>query len=87
MNTLTGYFYVLDGHHYLNKNITLTSKFLNVIPDLLSAIFLVDALRRLKIVAAGLFEIEIWQMIWHLWTFLFLIAGGVLLNISTYHAW
>jgi len=60
---------------------------MNILPDTISILFLIDSLRRLKVVSSGVMHIEIWQMILHIWSFVSVVVAGTLLSISTMHAW
>ncbi len=81
-NVLSGVLIVLAFYEYGNSVLAKVSEYFNVIPDLISAAFLIDALRRLKSAAAGVFQIEIWQMVWHVWAFVLFGVGGILMSIS-----
>lgn len=60
---------------------------MNIVPSMFSVGFLVDALRRIKNLATGTMHIEVWQMIWHIWSFVSVVIAGILLSVSTLHAW
>ena len=50
----------------------------------MSLILLLDALRRIKEVTYGLMHIETWQMVWHIWSFAFVVISGTILCIATH---
>lgn len=87
INILSGVFIVLAFYEYGNSALARTSEFFNVVPDLISAAFLIDALRRLKSAAAGVFHIQIWQMVWHVWAFFLFALGGICLSYTLGHPW
>lgn len=86
-NVLSGVFIVLAFYEYGNSGLARTSEVFNVVPDLISAAFLIDALRRLKSAASGVFQIEIWQMVWHVWAFVLFGLGGIVLSVTLSHPW
>lgn len=86
-NILSGIFIVLAFYEYGNSTFAKLSEYFNVIPDLISAIFLIDALRRLKVASSGVCQIEIWQMVWHVWAFVLFGIGGIFLSVSLTEPW
>ena len=60
VNLASGVFIVLAFEYYGTKYYTYTSELLNVVPCFVSAGLLLDSLRRLKLVAAGVLKIETW---------------------------
>lgn len=71
----------------LSDMIQYSTEILNVLPDLISAAFLIDALRRLKNLAKETMHLETWQLTLHVWSFASVILAGVLLSVSTLHSW
>ncbi len=63
------------------------TEIVTVLPDVISVVFLIDALRRLKIVTKGVMIIQTWQMIWHIWSFALVAIAGILLCVATRHTW
>lgn len=57
------------------------TKVSNLVPSIISFFFLLDALRRLKQVAKGALQIETWQMVWHIWSYGFIIMDGIFLVV------
>jgi hypothetical protein len=60
VNLASGVFIVLAFEYYGTPVYTYTSEVLNIVPCFVSTIFLLDSLRRLKLVAAGVLKIETW---------------------------
>jgi len=63
------------------------SKSMNIIPGVISIIILFDALHRLRRLSKGVFSLETWQMIWHAWSFVFVLLGGILLLVGSRDPW
>jgi hypothetical protein len=60
VNLASGVFIVLAFEYYGTPVYTNTSEVLNIVPCFVSTVFLLDSLRRLKLVAAGVLKIETW---------------------------
>ena len=59
---------------------------MNVVPAFISLCFLIDSLRRLQLIAKGVLHIETAQMVWHIWSFMSVVIAGILLSVTTRHA-
>ena len=83
----TGYMEILafnsetSPHKKLIENST---DFMNIFPQFVSLMFLLDALRRLRKVTAGNFVIDTFQMILHISGFAGVVGTGTWLTITTH---
>ena len=87
VNCATGIFIVLAFSNFNDVQWENATETITVLPDVISVAFLIDALRRLKIVTKGVMIIQTWQMIWHIWSFALVAIGGILLCVATRHTW
>ena len=60
INTLSGVLIILAIQFYGNRVFTIGTEVFNIMPAIISACFLLDSLRRLKQVAKGVLQIEVW---------------------------
>ena len=70
-------------NHYGNMKWNITTQFMNIAPNIFSLGFLIDSLRRLRLIAKGVLHIETFQMIWHIWSFVLVVIAGILLSVAT----
>lgn len=86
-NFASGALIVIALYDYGNAVLFRICEVFNILPDLVSAAFLIDALRRFNLITKGAFTIETWQMVWHVWSFLTIAIGGILFSIATSQTW
>lgn len=86
LNLTSGAIIVIAFYHVGSYNWRLPSELANIIPNVISVTVLFDSLRRLRRATNGFLVIEIWQMVWHLWSFAAVTLDGILLSICTRNA-
>jgi len=57
---LSGVLIVIAGYNYGDRKWETASEVGNIVPNIFSVLFLIDALRRLKSVAKGVLHIQTW---------------------------
>jgi len=72
-----------EGNSYDTKAIKVWADCMNIIPQLISLIVLLDALRRLRNITAGSFMIDTLQMVIHIVCFILVVSSGAWLVKST----
>jgi len=63
------------------------AKSMNIIPGVISCGIIIDALHRLRRLSKGVLQLETWQMVWHAWSFIFVLIAGVLLLLCSRKPW
>jgi hypothetical protein len=58
---------------------------INVAPSFISIFFMLDAMRRLRMIVKTKFHIDVWQFFWHMISFTLLSVSAILLEVNSRH--
>ena len=83
----SGALIVFSVYNATNNSLKYATEVMNILPDAGSALFLFNALYRLRRLAHGTMHIETKQLLLHAWSFVTVCIAGVLLSFSTLHTW
>ncbi len=78
---------IVAAYYKLTVNIENWVEILNIAPPLVSVLFLVDAMRRLQKVIQNKFAINMWQIIVHMISFVFLIISAIVISYDSRNTW
>jgi hypothetical protein len=83
VNVASGVMIVLAFHDNNDKTMNNATRAMTVTPNIVSLGFLIDALYRLYRVSKGALTMHLWQLVWHVFTFLAVSLAGILLCVAT----